>query len=170
VSQVFCAAAKVITSLSSRSEWEPFARLILEATYEAALWAAVVNMRDAAAEAEAGGTVVPAGSHKVILTLVGGGVFGNELEWIVDAVNRAIAMVAASAPPGGWGLEVCLAHFKEINPALERAVFLGAPLGMWGQEWACSACTCLNSDLANTCRACNAKRPQADAAAGSGSS
>merc|ERR1712032_787839 len=155
VSQVFCAAPKVNTSFAKKSEWEPFARLLLEATYEATLWAAVDNLCSAKEIATDGCNVIPAGSSQVLLTLVGGGVFGNELEWIVDAINRAIAMVAADAPVGGWGLEVCMMHFKSINPALEKAIYCGAPpSATLGDRWTCSACTCINSELASQCVAC----------------
>uniref|UniRef100_A0A7S4QRU3 Uncharacterized protein n=1 Tax=Alexandrium monilatum TaxID=311494 RepID=A0A7S4QRU3_9DINO len=132
VSQIFCAAAKVNTSFANPSDWESFARLLLEATYEASLWAGVVNMFAARRKAQAKGVPPPPGCHRVMLTLVGGGVFGNELDWIVEALNQAIATVASAAPPGGWGLEVCLTHFQSINPALEKAVYLGAPIGSWG--------------------------------------
>merc|ERR1712046_42848 len=119
VSQVFCAAAKVNASGTTAADWEHFATLLLEATYEATLWAAVTNMR----------TSGRPGGNRVILSLVGGGVFGNELRWIVDAINRSIKSVAAAAPTCGWGLEVCVAHFKEINPALEKSIYLGASAG-----------------------------------------
>ena len=59
------------------------ARLVLDATYEATLSAGAVN-----AEAT--------GHRSVFLTLVGGGVFGNPTEWIVDAIRRAVTCHADS--------------------------------------------------------------------------
>jgi hypothetical protein len=80
VTQVFCSALPVAYSLLAPRAWEPFARLILEGAYEATLLAAV-------ARAHAGT------SNKVLLTLVGGGAFGNEMEWILDAIQRAVEIV-----------------------------------------------------------------------------
>jgi hypothetical protein len=59
--------------------WEPLARLVLEAAYEATLWEAVLNRLS-------GGTEV------VLLTLLGGGAFGNEESWIIDALRRALIL------------------------------------------------------------------------------
>mmetsp|Transcript_43796 Transcript_43796/g.139514 ORF Transcript_43796/g.139514 Transcript_43796/m.139514 type:complete len:420 (-) Transcript_43796:282-1541(-) len=126
VSQVFSAAANVRTRSCGADEWEPFARLLLEATYEAALWAAVRNARVAAASAASAGVPAPPGSRRVMLTSVGGGVFGNRQEWIMDAMNRALGVLAAEAPPEGWGLEVCIAHFEALDSTLEQQVRLGA--------------------------------------------
>ena len=82
VSQAFCSAlpASYGRSAGGRSLWEPLARLVLEATYEATLLAAVER-------AAAGG------SRTVLLTRVGGGAFGNEQEWITDAIWRALSIV-----------------------------------------------------------------------------
>ena len=62
--------------------WAPFASLVLEASYEATLLAALE------ACARHGGA---GGANRVYLTLLGGGVFGNRLEWIVRAIRRACA-------------------------------------------------------------------------------
>lgn len=80
VSQAFCSALPLGYSHLSSREWEPFARLVLEATYEATLLAAVE-------QAAAGG------SNIVLLTRVGGGVFRNDLAWIDAAVERAVDLV-----------------------------------------------------------------------------
>jgi hypothetical protein len=77
VSQTFCSAVPVSYSKEPASAWEPFARLILEATYEATLCAAVLNQ-------------TRYGSKTLFLTMVGGGVFGNQTDWIVDAIDRAL--------------------------------------------------------------------------------
>lgn len=60
--------------------WEPFATLVLEASYEATLLAAVQN-------AAAGG------SNTALLTLLGGGAFGNDETWILRAMRRALDLV-----------------------------------------------------------------------------
>ena len=60
VSQAYCSALPVAYSECPPEDWEEFARLILEATYEATLCAALVNARKT-------------GNNRVFLTLVGGG-------------------------------------------------------------------------------------------------
>jgi hypothetical protein len=82
VSQAFCSALPVAyTSVPSR-HWRPFASLVLEAAYEATMWAAVLNAQRGA-------------SNIVLLTLLGGGAFGNERDWIVDAIGRSFGAVSS---------------------------------------------------------------------------
>ena len=81
VSQLFCSALPVRYSNIPASEWKDFASLVLQAAYEAALWAAVLNARRGA-------------SNVVLLTRLGGGVFGNDDEWIDAAMRRAFRVVA----------------------------------------------------------------------------
>jgi hypothetical protein len=88
VSQVFCSALPVAYSDVSPRQWEPFARLVLEAAYEATVLAGVLN------RARVGG------SKRILLTRLGGGAFGNEPDWIDAAISRALQGVA------GAGLEV----------------------------------------------------------------
>ena len=64
VSQSFCSALPVSYSRVPSAHWEPFAVLVLEAAYEATMWAAVLNAQRGA-------------SNVVFLTLLGGGAFGN---------------------------------------------------------------------------------------------
>ena len=80
VSQAFCSALPVAYSPIDAARWEPLARLVLEAAYEATLLAAALHAR-------AGGT------NRVLLTRVGGGVFGNPTPWIDAAIERALAVV-----------------------------------------------------------------------------
>ena len=80
VSQAFCSALPVAYSDVAAVHWEPFARLVLEAAYEATLWAAVLNARRG-------------GSEVVFLTLLGGGAFGNDSRWIHGAIRRALGLV-----------------------------------------------------------------------------
>jgi hypothetical protein len=82
VSQAFCSALPVAYSRVASRHWRPFAVLVLEAAYEATMWAAVLNARRGA-------------SNIVLLTLLGGGAFGNEEEWIIGAMRRALTMVAS---------------------------------------------------------------------------
>ena len=79
VTQIFCSALPIGYSRHSPDSWAPFARLVLEAAYEATLCAALLNHEET-------------GSPRIFLTLLGGGAFGNQQEWIVDAMSRALAV------------------------------------------------------------------------------
>jgi hypothetical protein len=81
VTQVFCSALPVAYIDLPRVHWTAFAALVLEAAYEATLWAAVLNAQR--------GT-----SNVVLLTRLGGGAFGNEPHWIDSAMRRALKIVA----------------------------------------------------------------------------
>ncbi|MBO0754383.1 MAG: hypothetical protein J2P54_00860 [Bradyrhizobiaceae bacterium] len=81
VSQVFCSALPVAYTAVPSALWKPFASLVLEAAYEATLWAAVLNAQR--------GT-----SNVVLLTSLGGGAFGNDEIWIEAAMRRALDMAA----------------------------------------------------------------------------
>jgi hypothetical protein len=82
VSQAFCSALPVNYSEVPAAHWRPFASLVLEAAYEATLWAAVLNAQRGA-------------SNVVFLTLLGGGAFGNPASWIYPAMRRALQLAAA---------------------------------------------------------------------------
>lgn len=82
VSQAFCSALPVAYAGGSSADWATFATLVLEATYEATLSAAVLNAQRF-------------GSNQVLLTRVGGGVFGNEPAWIQQAMRRALGIFKA---------------------------------------------------------------------------
>mgnify|MGYP006139351503 CR=1 FL=1 len=78
VAQVFCSAVPVAYARgASDADWEPLARLALEASYEATLLvgAALAYHRQQRVA--------------VYLTCVGGGAFGNATEWVHDAMQRA---------------------------------------------------------------------------------
>ena len=80
VSQAYCSALPCGYSSHGRAAWEPFARLVLQASYEAVMLAA--------AEQASNG-----GSNKVLLTRIGGGVFRNGDDWIDSAIERAMDIV-----------------------------------------------------------------------------
>lgn len=77
VSQAFCSALPVAYSRLPPAHWQPFASLVLEAAYEATMWASVLNAQRGA-------------SNVVFLTLLGGGAFGNHSSWIYAAMRRAL--------------------------------------------------------------------------------
>ena len=103
VSQAYCSALPIAYSRLPPSLWERFARLILEALYEATLSAAVLN-------AQASGVAT------VYLTAVGGGAFGNPSEWILAALERALNLHRTTA------LDVAIVSFRAPNPALGRLI------------------------------------------------
>lgn len=81
VTQVYGSALPVAYSQHSSNSWAKFAQLVLEASYEATLCAGLLNFSRT-------------GNNKVYLTLLGGGVFGNHDDWILDAVKRALEIFA----------------------------------------------------------------------------
>ncbi len=105
VSQVFCSALPVAYCAFGAEQWEPFARLVLEATYEATFHAALLNRERT-------------GSSRLYLTLVGGGAFGNRFEWITEALERSLRIFA------GTGLDVRMVSYGGPTPGL--GVLLGS--------------------------------------------
>ncbi len=103
VSQAFCSALQLGYSSESRKLWEPFARLVLEATYEATLLAA-------AEQADAGG------ANTVLLTRVGGGVFNNDEVWITTDPERALLIVEDA------GLDVRIVGYRVVSPEIQGIV------------------------------------------------
>ncbi len=77
VSQACCSALPVAYSPHSPTLWAEFARLVLEASYEATICTAILNS-------------VRNGNNRLFLTLLGGGAFGNETDWIVEGIQRAL--------------------------------------------------------------------------------
>ena len=100
VSQVFCSALPVAYNRASSFDWAPLACLVLQASYEATLLAAVLNAQ-------------ATGNPRVYLTAVGGGAFGNQREWIVQAMRRALLTVRH------WPLQVHIVNYQAIHPAFQ---------------------------------------------------
>ncbi|WP_445166980.1 hypothetical protein ACTXG7_24650 [Mycolicibacterium sp. Dal123E01] len=103
VSQAFCSALPVGYSRLPQADWSAFAQLVLEATYEATLLAGVEQ-------------ALEGGSNAVLLTRVGGGVFGNEARWIDHAIERALDVVADA------GLDVYIVGHRDIEPGVRDIV------------------------------------------------
>ena len=76
VSQTYCSALPVSYSDPPSHMFGRFAGLILEGAYEATICAGIVN-------------AIKNGSNKILLTQLGGGVFGNSPQWIHSAMSRA---------------------------------------------------------------------------------
>jgi hypothetical protein len=100
VSQAFCSALPVAyTQVPAHRYWRAFASLVLEAAYEATMWSAVLNARRGA-------------SNIVLLTFLGGGAFGNEDEWILNAMRRGLELLSSS------DIDVRIVSYGEPSPAV----------------------------------------------------
>lgn len=97
VSQAYCSALPVAYGTGPARQWEPFAQLVLEAAYEATLLAAAEN--------------AARGQPLVFLTLLGGGAFGNQPDWIADAVVRAVRLAGA-------GLDIRIVSYGRPSPTV----------------------------------------------------
>lgn len=103
VSQAYCSALPVAYSGLPEMLWEDFARLVLEAAYEATLCAAILNSFEG-------------GSNRLFLTLLGGGAFGNHTDWIVGALGRALDMYSHA------DLDVAIVSFGSPKPFLRQII------------------------------------------------
>ncbi len=103
VTQVYCSALPVNYGAHPAECWEAFARLVLEAAYEATMCAAVLNASET-------------GNARVFLTLVGGGAFGNRYEWITESCERALRLCE------GRGLDVAIVSFRDSKPDVTQLV------------------------------------------------
>jgi len=101
VSQVYCSALPLAYAGLPDSLCEAFARLVLEAAYEATLCAAALNSAEA-------------GNNTVFLTLLGGGAFGNRPEWLVGALRRALDLYRR------FELDVALVSRHSSNPLVRE--------------------------------------------------
>jgi hypothetical protein len=82
VSQAFCSALPVRYTNIPSAQWKAFATLVLRAAYEATIWSGVLNARRGR-------------SNVVLLTHLGGGVFGNDADWIAHAIRHALTAARA---------------------------------------------------------------------------
>jgi hypothetical protein len=101
VSQAYCSAMPVSYSEHSSELWAPFAIVVLEAAYEATICAAIENAHRT-------------GNNRVYLTLLGGGAFGNEINWITDSILRAIGMYCDR------GLDIAIVSYGASKPVALR--------------------------------------------------
>lgn len=103
VSQAYCSALPVAYSTHSSSLWAEFARLVLEASYEATICTAILNS-------------IRNGNNRLFLTLLGGGVFGNEIDWIVGGIQRALDIYKHAE------LEVAIVSYGSSKPHIQQLV------------------------------------------------
>lgn len=102
VTQIFGSALPVAYAQYTTGAWAPFARLVLDASYEATLRTAHAAVADGA-------------SNRVFLTLLGGGAFGNEAEWIEDAIVNAVTKVGA-------GLDISIVSYGGPARSAKRII------------------------------------------------
>lgn len=105
VTQAYCSACSVSYSGGSVENWKAFASLVQESLYEATMYAALQNaLKHNGSE----------GSKRVFLTTVGGGVFGNRIDWIVNAMQRAFSIFR------GINLEVVIVSFGRSERYMQK--------------------------------------------------
>jgi len=95
VIQTYCSALPVAYSHSS-GLWSEFATLVLEASYEATFCAGILNFLET-------------GNNRIYLTLIGGGVFGNDISWIINAVKRSMDLYSH------YGLDIVIVSYGSSN-------------------------------------------------------
>lgn len=103
VSQAYCSALPVAYSAHAPALWEAFARLILEASYEACLCAGALNYHNTT-------------NNKVYLTQIGGGAFGNDTAWIMQAIQRALGLFKH------LDLDVIIVSHSQSSPAVQKMI------------------------------------------------
>lgn len=103
VSQVYCSALPVAYSSLAANLWTEFAQLVLEASYEATICTAILNS-------------VKNGNNKLFLTLLGGGAFGNKIDWIVSAMQRALNLYKE------FNLDVAIVSYRSSNLSIQQLV------------------------------------------------
>ena len=103
VSQAYCSALPVAYSHHPPSLWAAFARLVLEASYEATICTAILN-------------AISHGNNRVFLTLLGGGAFGNETDWIIGGIQRALHLYKHAE------LDVAIVSYGSSNPDIRQLV------------------------------------------------
>ncbi|KAF4691913.1 hypothetical protein FOZ60_014401 [Perkinsus olseni] len=107
VCQVYCAAVPVAYAPGTTTDqWEPFARLVLRGCYESTLLVAALRAIERGAR------------EKVFLTLVGGGVFGNDEQWIVDAIWESITSLESKFNRC-LPIDIIIVHHSRVRPAFE---------------------------------------------------
>ncbi len=101
VSQAYCSAMPVSYTEHSADQWAQFAILVLEAAYEATVCAAIEN-------------AARTGNNRLYLTLLGGGAFGNQMEWIGGAIQRAISLYT------DCGLDIAIVSYGRSKPIVQQ--------------------------------------------------
>ena len=109
LTQTYNSAISIGYSTVATYYWEPIARIVLKASYEATMLVGLIK----AIEAWKQNKPAP----PIYLTKVGGGVFRNDNTWIIDAMKRAIHRVGQyqHSFAGDGELDVRIVHFRSIE-------------------------------------------------------
>ncbi|HKX27625.1 MAG TPA: hypothetical protein VJ302_08030 [Blastocatellia bacterium] len=103
VSQAYCSALPVAYAYHPSNLWTEFAQLVLEAAYEATICTAILNS-------------TRNGNNRVFLTLLGGGVFGNQNEWIIGGLRRALNLYRDA------DLDLAIVSYGSSNPYVQDLI------------------------------------------------
>lgn len=99
-SQIYASALPIAYSALPQADWAPLAQIVLSASYEMSFYLALENWQKH-------------GNPRLYLTLLGAGVFGNPLSWVLAAIAEAKAKFI-NCP-----LEVKIVSYGQANPALQ---------------------------------------------------
>jgi len=103
VCQAFCSAMPVAYTSHPQERWAPLAQLVLEAAYEATICAAILNTDRNQ-------------NNQLFLTLLGGGAFGNNRDWIMSAIRRSLELYSDS------GLDVSIVNYGSSSYFVQQLV------------------------------------------------
>lgn len=108
VTQVFGSGCPISYNYgTSVEDWVQMGKMVLEASYEATLLVALLNAER---------YNFKGGSNRVFLTALGGGVFGNPMAWILDALVIALKKLE------NHNLDVIFVCHKEISPEIQGLI------------------------------------------------
>lgn len=100
VTQAYCSAMPISYTGHSLAKWQSLSMLVLNAAYRATLAAGIINR-------------AKTGNKRVYLTLLGGGAFGNAMQWILEAIENACDVYQNS------GLHVFIVSYGRAKPELK---------------------------------------------------
>ena len=104
VTQTYNSAISInYSTVDNKELWEPLAKLVLEASYEATLLTAVIHNANLVSRGQF--------PQPVLLTKVGAGVFGNKVEWVAEAIAKAIQKIRSL----GCYLDIKVVDFGQIS-------------------------------------------------------
>jgi hypothetical protein len=103
VSQAYCSAMPVAYTSHTLDLWAPFAKLVLEAAYEATICTAILNTDRNR-------------NNRLFMTLLGGGAFGNHPDWIMGAIRRSLELYSDSV------LDVVIVSYGSSNRSVRCLV------------------------------------------------
>jgi hypothetical protein len=101
VTQVYCSAVPISYSNFDMLDWQTLACGILDALYESTVIVSINNFLEGK-------------SNKLFLTFVGGGAFGNNIHWILNAIRKALTKYQH------YPLDVFLVNHRNKNKLAEE--------------------------------------------------